>query len=63
MCDIIDFHTHILPDIDDGSKNLRMSEQMLESSKNQGIGVIAATPHFYASQMALERFLAPFFPE
>lgn len=57
MSVIIDFHTHILPGMDDGSKSIEMSEQMLELSKAQGIGVIVGTPHFYASQMTLKDFL------
>ena len=27
---MIDFHTHILPGIDDGSRDIQMTEQMLE---------------------------------
>lgn len=57
MSVIIDFHAHILPEMDDGSENMEMSEQMLKVSKAQGIGVIAATPHFYAGQMTLDNFL------
>lgn len=57
MSAVIDFHSHILPGIDDGSKTAEMSAQILELSKEQGIGTIAATPHFYAGQMALDTFL------
>ena len=34
---IIDFHSHILPGIDDGSKDLGTSLEMLKISKEQGI--------------------------
>ncbi|HIQ75220.1 MAG TPA: capsular polysaccharide biosynthesis protein [Candidatus Cottocaccamicrobium excrementipullorum] len=57
MSTIIDFHSHILPGMDDGSETAEMSEQMLKLSKEQGIDVIAATPHFYAEQMTLDMFL------
>ena len=57
MRTVIDFHSHILPGIDDGSETAEMSEQMLELSKEQGIGAIAATPHFYAGQTTLDAFL------
>lgn len=57
MSVIIDFHAHILPDLDDGSQNIEMSEQMLKLSKDQRINVIAATPHFYARHMTLKNFL------
>ena len=54
---IIDFHSHILPKIDDGSKDLNMSMEMLKRSKEQGITAIVATPHFYADSSTIEHFL------
>ena len=54
---IIDFHSHILPGIDDGSKNTDMSREILTACKDQGIEVQVATPHFYASHNTPERFL------
>lgn len=54
---IIDFHTHILPGIDDGSRNIDISVNMLEMSAQQGVGMIVATPHFYASRDRIEHFL------
>lgn len=44
---MIDFHVHLLPGIDDGSKNIKMSVAMLKESMRQGIDVSVATPHFY----------------
>lgn len=41
-------HCHILPKIDDGSKSVEMSLQMIGMMKEQGIKRIIATPHFYA---------------
>ncbi len=54
---LIDFHTHILPGIDDGSKSPEESLAMLAALKEQGVSCIAATPHFYASSDSPERFL------
>lgn len=54
---IVDFHTHILPGIDDGSQNESMTEDMLFEEQQQGVAIIAATPHFYASQMSVIGFL------
>lgn len=54
---IIDFHSHILPEIDDGSKSVDMSLQMIKESYNQKINIVIATPHFYADSMNLEYFL------
>ncbi len=53
---MIDIHTHILPGIDDGSKNVEMSLEMLRMSGEQGVRLIAATPHFYAWENPPERF-------
>lgn len=55
--EIIDFHSHILPHIDDGSKDTNMSMEMLKRSKEQGITAIVATPHFYADNNTIEHFL------
>lgn len=54
---VIDFHTHILPGIDDGSKNIQESQEMLRESVRQGVELIVATPHFYADQMSIQSFL------
>lgn len=42
-----DMHTHILPGMDDGSKNAEMSLQMLRSCAQQGIEQVFLTPHYY----------------
>lgn len=57
MSAIIDFHSHILPGIDDGSSSLDESMAMLYMAQEQGISQIVATPHFYAHSDDLERFL------
>ncbi len=51
-----DFHTHILPGIDDGSKSVEESLAMIRELSRQGAYGIAATPHFYASSMSPESF-------
>ena len=57
MSGLIDFHSHILPGIDDGSKTLEMSIRMLRMEAQQGIGHVVATPHFYPQYDTPERFL------
>ena len=52
-----DFHSHILPGIDDGSASVEESIKLLEISAEQGIERIVATPHFYANHDSPERFL------
>ena len=53
----IDFHTHILPGIDDGSRNVEMSLRMLAAQREQQVDEIVATPHFYAQKDSVEEFL------
>ena len=43
-----DIHTHILPKVDDGASNLKITFNMLYEAINSGINEIAATPHYYA---------------
>ena len=45
--DLCDIHNHILPGIDDGSKDVEMSLKMLELYKNLGFNSIIATPHIF----------------
>lgn len=42
---LIDLHCHILPGVDDGSKNLEMSLEMARVAVKQGITHILLTPH------------------
>lgn len=47
-----DFHSHILPAMDDGAGDLSISLEMLKSMRSQGIKTVAATPHFYPHREA-----------
>lgn len=53
-----DVHSHILPGIDDGSRNTEQSLTMLAKEAEQGITHVVATPHFYARYSDPETFLA-----
>ncbi|GAA0182406.1 exopolysaccharide biosynthesis protein [Clostridium sediminicola] len=44
---MLDIHSHILPGIDDGSKDIDTTLEMLRIAKSDGIDKIIATPHFY----------------
>lgn len=44
---MIDLHSHILPGIDDGSRNLEMSLEMARIAVADGIRTMACTPHIY----------------
>ena len=54
---MVDFHTHILPGIDDGSQDESMTREMLFEESRQGVVSVVATPHFYADQMSVDGFL------
>lgn len=54
---MIDFHTHILPGMDDGSKSISESLYLLQMEAEQGISEVVLTPHFYSSQNSPEIFL------
>ena len=56
--EVIDFHSHILPGIDDGSRNTKESLAMVKLAGEQGVDRMLATPHFYASHHSIERFLS-----
>lgn len=44
---MIDIHSHILPNIDDGAQNLNHSLEMLKIAKDSGTNYIVATPHYF----------------
>ena len=52
-----DFHSHILPNLDDGSRCVDESLNMLRDSFRQGVTNIVATPHFYADHTIPDDFL------
>lgn len=55
---MIDFHSHILPGIDDGSAALEESIRMLQMEAEQGITHVVCTPHFYPRYDTPDAFLA-----
>ncbi len=57
MINIIDFHTHILPEMDDGAKDVAESVKMLEMMRAYGVNTLIATPHFYPERDNPDRFL------
>ena len=45
---MIDIHSHVLPGIDDGSKSMSMSLDILQGLEEQGITDLICTPHYIA---------------
>ena len=52
---MIDFHSHIIHGIDDGSKSLEMSLEMLKIAEHEGVEYICATPHFIPEEFEINR--------
>ncbi len=53
---LLDIHSHILPEVDDGAKNIESSLTLLKMMQEQGITDVIATPHFYPNEDTLEDF-------
>lgn len=54
---MIDLHTHILPNIDDGAKDVTASIKLLKQCAEQKIRRVALTSHFDCEKESLECFL------
>lgn len=53
-----DLHTHILPGMDDGARDVKTSLEMLRMEREQGVDRVIFTPHFYREQEDVFSFLA-----
>src|SRR5206468_2645516 len=42
---LVDLHTHVLPGVDDGARDLAASLEMARLAVANGVGTIVATPH------------------
>lgn len=54
---MIDLHTHILPNIDDGARNKSEALKMIELLSSQGVSGAVCTPHYYSTKMPLDEFI------
>jgi protein-tyrosine phosphatase len=54
---VTDMHCHILPGVDDGARDVETALAMVKASAGQGVGCMAATPHFYATRDRVDSFL------
>ncbi len=54
---MIDFHSHILPGMDDGPQDVAESLAMLRQSFIQGVDLVVSTSHFYADEEFPREFL------
>lgn len=51
----VDIHSHILPGMDDGARDLEQSLQMLHMAWKEGISHIIATPHYKRGKFPAQR--------
>lgn len=54
---MVDIHSHILPNIDDGAQNFETSVKILQEQFKQGVSIVVATPHFYPATDTVDRFV------
>lgn len=54
---VVDFHTHVLPRMDDGSKSSAMSLQMLHRMHDGGTEIVVSTSHYYGRKDGVQKFL------
>lgn len=54
---MIDWHSHILPKVDDGSRDVEESKGLLELLAEQGVTTVVATPHFIADNESVSKFI------
>ncbi len=54
---MVDFHTHILPNLDDGASSVEEANQMILELKKQGVNNIVLTPHYYADKCSIDEFV------
>ena len=54
---MIDFHSHVLPRLDDGSRSSKESIDILSKLYKQGVDYVCATPHFDAGSVSPELFI------
>lgn len=63
MKELYDMHCHIVPGVDDGACDMKMSVRMLQKEYEDGVRCIIATPHFRydmfepSQQLILHNFL------
>ena len=47
----MDFHNHIIPNVDDGAKSLDITLDMLREAERQGVSDVVSTIHFQHPKM------------
>lgn len=58
MNHVFDFHSHILPEMDDGSDNVETTVKLLRMLSEQGVTRVCATSHYYRKCGQIEDYLS-----
>ena len=58
LAPIVDFHAHVLPAADHGSRGLAETKNQLAIYRKAGVDTVVATPHFYPNSVSIDAFLA-----
>ncbi|HEX2205244.1 MAG TPA: CpsB/CapC family capsule biosynthesis tyrosine phosphatase [Longimicrobium sp.] len=58
---MIDFHSHLIPGVDDGAQTLAETRAGLAAFAAQGVRTVVTTPHLQASQLARPAEVEAFF--
>lgn len=57
---MIDIHSHILPGVDDGSRSLEMTKNLLALYREEGVSAVVCTPHQSRELRRAEQLKAQF---
>ncbi len=55
---MVDYHTHLLPDMDDGVRSVEESLAALSALKRLGFRHVVLSPHFYTNREPADAFIA-----
>ncbi len=55
--ELYDMHSHILPDFDDGAKDVETALELIDLLRKQGVRNICLTPHYYTDEISYEKYL------
>lgn len=58
---MIDFHSHLMPAVDDGAQSIEDSRAALQKFQDQGVQIVVTTPHLQGTVTEDPRQLADFF--
>ena len=50
-------HSHLLPEMDDGSDSVELSLQLIDKLRAQNVKKLCFTPHFYTNEESIKSFL------